>query len=148
MMPVGRPDTVPKVCLLVSTASENPPRRWTHPCKCTLIAHEQCLLKWIQTSQAHEGRAPNALKCPQCGAAYELTSDNPLILRLFRLGDQVLRKAGSLLVVFGSASVIGLIGTSESNTMPAWVSIDGASGIYVVCTGYGAWAVQKFIGKE
>ncbi|TEB33797.1 hypothetical protein FA13DRAFT_1685867 [Coprinellus micaceus] len=111
---------------------ENPPRRWTHPCKCTLVAHEQCLLKWIQSAQASQGRAPNALKCPQCGVNYELESNNPPVLRLMEVGNKMIQKAGSLFIVFGAATVAGVIGTS----------------VYVVMTGYGAWAVQKFIGKE
>ena len=28
------------------------PRRWVHPCSCTLIAHESCLLHWIRTAQS------------------------------------------------------------------------------------------------
>ncbi|KAF6750306.1 hypothetical protein DFP72DRAFT_910711 [Ephemerocybe angulata] len=113
-------------------APENPRRQWTHPCKCTLVAHEQCLLKWIQTAQATEGRAQNAMKCPQCGAAYELESKNPFILRLINVGNNILQSSGGMFTLFGTATVIGVVGTS----------------IYVVCTGYGAWAMQKFIGKE
>jgi E3 ubiquitin-protein ligase DOA10 len=51
-----------------------------HPCNCTLIAHESCLLEWIKSSQGD--RNNNALKCPQCGAKYDMESDNPLPLRL------------------------------------------------------------------
>ncbi|EDR09633.1 uncharacterized protein LACBIDRAFT_318899 [Laccaria bicolor S238N-H82] len=111
---------------------ENPPRAWTHPCKCTLIAHEQCLLKWIQTAQGSSSRAPNALKCPQCGAAYELESKDPWILKFIAGGNRVLQKLGSLFTVFGAATVVCAVGTS----------------LYIICTTYGAWAVQKFIGKE
>ena len=93
-------------------ALENPPRRWTHPCKCTLVAHEQCLLKWIQSAQASQGRAPNALKCPQCGMNYELESNNPLVLRVMEVGNKMIQKAGSLFIVFGTATVAGVIGTS------------------------------------
>ncbi|EAU87804.1 hypothetical protein CC1G_09423 [Coprinopsis cinerea okayama7 len=111
---------------------ENPPRAWAHPCKCTLVAHEQCLLKWIQSSQKSEVRASKALKCPQCESTYELESDKPLIFRVMEKGHRILRRAGAFVVLFGFATVAGVIGTS----------------VYVVCTAYGAWAVQKFVGQE
>ncbi|TFK29152.1 hypothetical protein FA15DRAFT_664475 [Coprinopsis marcescibilis] len=111
---------------------ENPPKVWTHPCQCTLVAHESCLLKWIQSSQASESRASKALKCPQCGAQYELESYNPWIFKVIQAGNRALKKAGSLFLVFGTAAIFGVIGTS----------------FYVICTGYGAWAVQRFMGKE
>ncbi|KAF8154187.1 hypothetical protein B0H34DRAFT_661343 [Crassisporium funariophilum] len=113
-------------------AIEDPPRAWTHPCSCTLIAHEQCLLKWIQTSQASTSRAPNALKCPQCGTAYELESDKPVILRVLDIGNKTFQRLGRYFTVFGAAGTMAVIGTS----------------VYICLTAYGAWAVEKFIGRE
>ncbi|KAK2465165.1 hypothetical protein APHAL10511_002857 [Amanita phalloides] len=110
----------------------DPPRAWTHPCNCTLVAHEQCLLKWIQTSQGTSVRAANALKCPQCGAKYEVQSQYPVLLRFLAAGNKALQKLGRLFTVFGVATFIGVIG----------------SGIYIICAGYGAWALRKFIGDE
>ena len=49
--------------------------QWVHPCKCTLVAHESCLLNWGSSAQQDAARAKNALKCPQCGAQYEIESD-------------------------------------------------------------------------
>jgi hypothetical protein len=92
--------------------AETPPRAWTHPCKCTLIAHEQCLLKWIRTAQSDPGRAGNAMKCPQCGATYELESNNPFILRLLGTGNGILQRLGNLFLIFGTATVCGVLGTS------------------------------------
>ncbi|CAA7262178.1 unnamed protein product [Cyclocybe aegerita] len=112
--------------------SDNPPRAWTHPCNCTLIAHEDCLLKWIQSSQSNPSRAPNALKCPQCGTQYEIESDEPVILRVLASGNQVLQRFGRYFTVFGAAAAVGIVGTS----------------VYVCLTAYGAWAVEQFIGKE
>ncbi|KAF9481588.1 hypothetical protein BDN70DRAFT_854759 [Pholiota conissans] len=112
--------------------SDDPPREWTHPCNCTLIAHEQCLLRWIQTSQSTASRAPNALKCPQCGTAYEMESKNTIVLRGLALGNKVLQRLGRYLTVAGVASVVAVIGTS----------------VYACLTAYGAWAVKKFIGDE
>jgi len=94
------------------SAPEDPPRKWTHPCTCTLVAHEQCLLKWIQTSQGNASRAPNALKCPQCGTTYELESNKPIILRIFSAGNRIFQQLGRYFTVIGTLSVIGVVGTS------------------------------------
>ncbi|KAG6819921.1 hypothetical protein H0H93_007392 [Arthromyces matolae] len=111
---------------------EDPPRPWTHPCTCTLIAHEQCLLLWIQTSQADLLRANNALKCPQCGAKYQLVSERPPVLRFLGLGNSILQKAGRYVIIFSLGGVVAIF----------------SSGIYAVATLYGSWAVKQFIGKE
>lgn len=112
--------------------AEDPPRAWTHPCTCTLVAHESCLLRWIQTSQADTARAANALKCPQCGTKYELVSHRPTILKLFGAGNSALQRAGRLVTLCGAAGIIAVF----------------ASGVYIALTAYGAWAVKQFIGEE
>lgn len=111
---------------------EDPPREWTHPCKCTLVAHESCLLRWIQASQSDYGRAPNALRCPQCGSTYELISDDPMMLRILRRGNRFLERIGRTFTIFGIVGVMAVFG----------------SGVYVILTGYGAYAVKQFLGKE
>ncbi|KAF8900444.1 hypothetical protein CPB84DRAFT_1680513, partial [Gymnopilus junonius] len=111
---------------------QGPARAWTHPCSCTLIAHEQCLLKWIQASQGSTARAPNALKCPQCGTQYEMTSNEPMLLRVLAAGNKILQKLGRYFTVFAAAATVGVVGKS----------------VYICLTGYGAWALEKFIGKE
>ncbi|KAG6872352.1 hypothetical protein C0995_010519 [Termitomyces sp. Mi166 len=109
-----------------------PPRAWTHPCTCTLVAHESCLLRWIQTSQADSARAANALKCPQCGTKYQLVSKQPQILRLLGLGNHILQRAGRIVTLVGAAGMVGVF----------------ASGVYAIATVYGSWAVKQFIGSE
>ncbi|KAG6334545.1 hypothetical protein ID866_4542 [Astraeus odoratus] len=111
---------------------ENPPRAWTHPCRCTLVAHESCLLQWIQTSQQNRSRAPNALKCPQCGSLYELESDNPLPLRLLNSANKGLSAMGKIVTVASFTVVVVSLGT----------------GIYILCTAYGAYALREFLGPE
>ncbi|KAF9529100.1 hypothetical protein CPB83DRAFT_853225 [Crepidotus variabilis] len=114
------------------TPTTQPPRAWTHPCSCTLVAHADCLLKWIQSSQATSSRAPNALKCPQCGTAYELISKEPFLLKLLGTGNKVLQKCGTWFTLLGVATAAGVAGTS----------------IYICLTAYGAYALEKFIGRE
>ncbi|RDB23884.1 E3 ubiquitin-protein ligase MARCH5 [Hypsizygus marmoreus] len=117
---------------LYDSKPEGPPRAWTHPCKCTLVAHESCLLKWIQTSQGDASRAPNALKCPQCGSQYELESQRPLILRLLGSGNRALGRMGRLFTLATAAGCVAVF----------------TSGVYILFTAYGAYAIRKFIGRE
>ncbi|KAF9235898.1 hypothetical protein BU15DRAFT_89381 [Melanogaster broomeanus] len=113
-------------------APESPARAWTHPCTCTLIAHESCLLRWIQSSQSTRSRASNALKCPQCGTAYELTSYNPWLLRWLNIGNKGLSMVGRVVSV-GSLTVL-VVGLG--------------TGMYILSTTYGAYALQEFLGAE
>ncbi|THH30296.1 hypothetical protein EUX98_g3882 [Antrodiella citrinella] len=109
-----------------------PTVQWVHPCNCTLVAHESCLLSWIESSQQDTKRAMNALKCPQCGAAYELESENPLSLRILNAVNATLQLSGKAVTVAGTACLVMSFGF----------------GVYIVCTSYGAYALQEFIGKE
>ncbi|KAI0712751.1 hypothetical protein C8T65DRAFT_807179 [Cerioporus squamosus] len=111
---------------------EDPPRAWTHPCSCTLVAHEACLLQWIKAAQQDPAKANNALKCPQCGATYELESENPRILRLLNAFNGALSAAGKVVTVMGVVSLATSFGFT----------------IYVVATSYGAFAVKEFLGEE
>ncbi|KAF9784660.1 hypothetical protein BJ322DRAFT_1124980 [Thelephora terrestris] len=106
--------------------------KWTHPCQCTLIAHESCLLHWIQSSQENQTRAEKAYKCPQCGADYEIESDNPLLLRILNKLNQVLTRTGKITTLVGIGTTVFAFGTC----------------IYLLCTSYGAWAVREFLGQE
>ncbi|KAF9450735.1 hypothetical protein P691DRAFT_700636 [Macrolepiota fuliginosa MF-IS2] len=111
---------------------EGPLRPWTHPCRCTLIAHESCLLQWIKSAQSNSSRAQNALKCPQCGADYELESEKSIVLNILSAGNRVLQRVGGVFTLASAASVIGVMG----------------SGVYIMLTAYGAWAVRQYVGKE
>ena len=89
---------------LCTQGPTNPARQWVHPCKCTLIAHEDCLLEWIRASESNPDRSTNNfLKCPQCGSKYELESKDPLALSIMDLGSELLN-------VLGHGSAIATIG--------------------------------------
>ncbi|KAH8112084.1 hypothetical protein DFH11DRAFT_1728903 [Phellopilus nigrolimitatus] len=111
----------------------NPPRRWVHPCKCSLVAHEQCLLEWIRTSENNpEKLASNILKCPQCGERYVMESNNPFVLKVMDNLNAVLTLCGhgaSFLTLGSSVVAIG-------------------AGVYILLTSYGAFATHKFLGAE
>ncbi|OBZ74986.1 E3 ubiquitin-protein ligase MARCH5 [Grifola frondosa] len=108
-----------------------PRKAWTHPCSCTLVAHESCLLHWIRAAQKDRWApgAKNALKCPQCGTAYELESQNPWILRALNTVNRNLSTIGTLSVFAGIIFTAG-------------------AGVYIIFTSYGAYAIKEFFGEE
>ena len=114
----------------------------------TLIAHESCLLQWIQTSQADTSRAANALKCPQCGATYELESDNPMPLRILDAGNKGLSVLGRMVTAAGLTAVVVSFGTGTYRHCSSICPSLFCAGIYVLSTGYGAYALHQFLGKE
>ncbi|KAK1235945.1 hypothetical protein PQX77_000812 [Marasmius sp. AFHP31] len=117
---------------------EYPPRKWTHPCQCTLLAHEDCLLEWIKTAQTKSSTtaADNALKCPQCGARYQLESDLPLSMRMMNEALTAWNKS------------LGRMGRWFLALVPVGIVAGVAVGTHFVLTQYGAYAVKEFFGKE
>lgn len=103
--------------LIPCLAPQNPPVMWVHPCNCTLIAHESCLLSWIQSAQQDPSRSGNALKCPQCGAIYEIESDNPLALRILNHFNSSLSVVGRVVSGAGLICIVGSLGFGQSTRL-------------------------------
>ncbi|QRV77179.1 RINGv domain protein [Ceratobasidium sp. AG-Ba] len=84
------------------TPSDKP--RWIHPCKCTLIAHELCLLTWISESTAPGNpNASNALSCPQCKTKYQIVGHKSILLALMNFVEtagMVVRKVAMFNGIF------------------------------------------------
>lgn len=74
---------------------------------------ESCLLHWIQSSQETQTRAEKAFKCPQCGADYEIESDNPPMLRFLNKLNKILTSTGKVATVVGMGTTIFTFGTCE-----------------------------------
>ncbi|KAJ6464276.1 hypothetical protein C8R47DRAFT_1156279 [Mycena vitilis] len=104
-----------------------PPRVWVHPCNCTLVAHESCLLEWIKSSEG-TSRESAARQCPQCKTPYEVESNNPVVLRFMRAVDKTLASADVGFYIAGIYFVV--------------------RAIYRVHISYGAWALRKYVGDE
>ncbi|KAJ3793357.1 hypothetical protein GGU11DRAFT_410270 [Lentinula aff. detonsa] len=116
----------------------DPPRAWTHPCKCTLIAHEACLLSWIETAQAKpSGR--DALKCPQCATQYEIVHNRGQFGFLQRSVWRMLTDANI---------IVGYLGRIVLILVPTTVLSVVGAGIYWMLTKYGAYAIHEFFGQE
>ncbi|KAJ6578844.1 hypothetical protein DFH09DRAFT_1148477 [Mycena vulgaris] len=104
-----------------------PGRAWVHPCSCTLVAHESCLLEWIKSSEG-TGREASARHCPQCKTQYEVESNNPTVLRFLRLVDKNLARVDFAFYIAGFYFVV--------------------RAVYRAHIGYGAWALRKYVGDE
>ena len=119
------------------------------------VLPESCLLHWIQSSQENQTRVEKAFKCPQCGADYEIESDNPIGLRFLNKLNKILTSTGKVATLVGMGTTIFTFGTctsvssnsTERALTPAYPFI-GNTGIYLMCTSYGAWAVREFLGRE
>ncbi|CAO1616077.1 unnamed protein product [Parajaminaea phylloscopi] len=96
-------------------------RRFVHPCKCTLIAHESCLLRWI-----YRKATPTRpmVSCPQCAHPYTIYSPKPLSLRSLEKLDKAI---GSVTRVGGAGLVVG--------------------GVATCCATYSYFLLEKWMGK-
>ncbi|KZO91774.1 hypothetical protein CALVIDRAFT_601988 [Calocera viscosa TUFC12733] len=96
--------------------------KWIHPCKCTLVAHESCLLEWIARTQQTLDPPP---QCPQCNAPFVIATKRTVILRAL---DWIDAKKGTIVNVL---IVTGI-----------------TSGLLVLSTAYGVHALRMLVGKE
>ncbi|KAJ3913605.1 hypothetical protein F5877DRAFT_52045, partial [Lentinula edodes] len=124
-----------------SLEPSDPPRAWTHPCKCTLIAHEACLLSWIETAQAKpSGR--DALKCPQCATQYEIVHSGGQFGFLQRSAWRMLTDVNI---------IVGYLGKMFLIMVPSTIlSVVGAGKLilHFINIFYGAYSIHEFFGKE
>ncbi|KAJ6560694.1 hypothetical protein B0H10DRAFT_1053984 [Mycena sp. CBHHK59/15] len=119
-----------KLCYICRDEEKDPtvpPRAWVHPCNCTLVAHESCLLEWIKASEG-TGREASARQCPQCKTQYEVESNNPTVLRVLRAVDKNLARVDFAFYLAGFYFVV--------------------RAVYRAHIGYGAWALRKYVGDE
>ncbi|CAD6887652.1 unnamed protein product [Tilletia controversa] len=66
-------------------------RKFVHPCKCTLVAHQSCLLSWI--AQSRQNRPGEPVKCPQCQAVYIILENRPWLLNMLDWADRQVSQA-------------------------------------------------------
>jgi hypothetical protein len=75
---------------------------WRAPCKCTLVAHEACLLDWIADMQKTgvENGSSQKPACPQCKTPIRLKEEQSMVLDMVDSAGRVAGKAGAF-VAFG-----------------------------------------------
>ncbi|KAI9315086.1 hypothetical protein BX666DRAFT_1959224 [Dichotomocladium elegans] len=104
---------------------------WVKPCRCSLIAHERCLLNWITENQK---KAPFKLvKCPQCNSSYHLAEKRNIPLSVLELADSLIRKSAPYLAFLGIGCSILVISTTY--------------GAYTVSTLFGARESERLLGR-
>jgi hypothetical protein len=98
--------------------------KWVHPCKCSLVAHEDCLLHWISVSKPTASESV-PVTCPQCAAPYTISQLNfPLLNLIEKVEDVWAKNVGRVLMV-------------------------GAGlGTWTLLSLYGVWAIRKFTGDR
>ncbi|KAG9000234.1 hypothetical protein FRB93_012774 [Tulasnella sp. JGI-2019a] len=111
-IPPGVNDVRNKVCWICreeeGAEASSPRRTWIHPCDCTLVAHESCLLTWIRLQEPSPSK-PDALKCPQCKTPFDIKAREPRILKVLEmLNNGVTRTARWSALIVVSGSVLGL----------------------------------------
>lgn len=96
--------------------------RFVHPCSCILVAHERCLLHWINRKSTP---AQPTVKCPQCAHPYRLISPTPSLLHIFERTNSHL----SRIVWTGVAALVG-------------------TAVGYACYGYGWMTMRVWMGRE
>jgi hypothetical protein len=113
------------ICFGEDTDSEG---KWVHPCQCSLVSHEQCLLDWIAENQ--KITPLKKVSCPQCASSYVLAETHSLPLVLMSLIDGLVHTAAPYITVlglgcsmlitsttFGAYTILTLFGTKEGERL-------------------------------
>ncbi|ORZ19625.1 hypothetical protein BCR42DRAFT_449342 [Absidia repens] len=97
--------------------------KWVSPCPCSLVAHEKCLLDWINENQ--KGSPRKTVHCPQCASAYHLVEAPSWIL-----------------------SLLGVVDEATHTIAPYITSLGLGLSLLVVTTTYGAFSVLLLFGSQ
>ncbi|KZT57566.1 hypothetical protein CALCODRAFT_508686 [Calocera cornea HHB12733] len=95
---------------------------WIHPCKCTLVAHESCLLEWISSTQQTLNPPP---QCPQCSTPFVIATSRSVVLKALDWIDSKKPTVVNVLIVTGVTA-----------------------GLLILSTAYGAHALRLLVGKD
>ena len=132
-------------CLL---APEHPPREWKHPCTCTLVAHEQCLLK-VRKETLRVHRMLSSVLSAERHTNWKAIIPSYCIYYLLEIG--VLQKLGQCFsdwCAFSYRRGRHRYASSPFKSSSSWIATNLSFRCVLCLTAYGAWAVHKFIGTE
>ncbi|CAO3647261.1 unnamed protein product [Mucor hiemalis] len=110
-------------CWICFGDSSDSQGKWVKPCKCSLEAHQSCLLDWIAENQ--KASPTKKVNCPQCATPYHLAQSNNLTLALLTLTDSLVRTSTPYVIVLS-------LGCS----------------LLITCTTYGAFSVMTLLGPR
>lgn len=97
--------------------------RFIHPCKCSLVAHEKCLLSWVR--QCRRNKPDEVVRCPQCREPYILEQPKPVILGILERCRRVM-----------------------DSLLPVGATVGATGGLMVAATAYGCLAIRLFLGSR
>ncbi|KAL0633766.1 hypothetical protein Q9L58_007305 [Maublancomyces gigas] len=111
------------ICYTSDAEEEAPKSDWKSPCRCTLIAHESCLLEWIADLQRSENNnSGGKISCPQCKTQIRLKQKRSMVLEVVEGAGRAVGKAVPVLILAGVGSVVFVACT-----------VYGVNTIYAVC---------------
>lgn len=90
------------ICYTSDAEEEAPKSDWKSPCRCTLIAHESCLLEWIADLQRSENNnSGGKIACPQCKTQIRLKQKRSVVLEVVEGAGRAVGKAVPVLILAG-----------------------------------------------
>lgn len=90
------------ICYTSDAEEEAPKSDWKSPCRCTLIAHESCLLEWIADLQRSENNnSGGKISCPQCKTQIRLKQKRSMVLEVVEGAGRAVGKAVPVLILAG-----------------------------------------------
>lgn len=90
------------ICYTSDAEEEAPKSDWKSPCRCTLIAHESCLLEWIADLQRSENNnSGGKIACPQCKTQIRLKQKRSMVLEVVEGAGRAVGKAVPVLILAG-----------------------------------------------
>ncbi|KAL7269604.1 hypothetical protein RUND412_007717 [Rhizina undulata] len=123
------------ICYTSDSEEDSPKSDWKSPCKCTLVAHESCLLDWIADLQRSGQSGSSKISCPQCKTPIRLRQEKSVVLELTEVVGRAVGKVVPVLILAGVGSVI-FVGCT----------VYGVNTIYTVCGP--AYANQILLGPD
>lgn len=96
------------ICFASASEEDKPSGDWRAPCKCSLVAHEACLLDWIADLQKTglENGSNQKPACPQCKTPISLKEEQSFVLDMVDVGGRIASKAGAFLAFGGRISLV------------------------------------------
>ncbi|KIV79726.1 hypothetical protein PV11_07272 [Exophiala sideris] len=95
--PLSRTSTYGKKCwICMSDASEDDPNNppvWRSPCKCSLTAHEACLLDWVadlENPKNSKRKNSTTIQCPQCKSEIKISRPKSIVVDGYRSLERAL----------------------------------------------------------
>ncbi|KAF5024710.1 hypothetical protein F66182_3224 [Fusarium sp. NRRL 66182] len=121
--PPPKPADAPRRCFICLTDEESsdPPGTWVDPCRCTLEAHQDCILSWVTDCE----RSNKPLLCPVCKDRIQLEGPwDPVV------------------------AITDAVATKFTRASPFMLLSSVTLGVQFSLQMYGAFAMWAFSGRE